>query len=273
MSQSLDLTGHDPWQLYDRLIAAIPAGIKVLGWSLGRRWSYVDSEAGCGIAMTVGGGLSMGKGADFLGGDAAMANELELHQMAAYLKSWRFTEASVGMAAVNAWHNNPANNPALATLAASPPSGGQLPHGGRQGDIIEAEIGAQPPGAKVTVIGHFPRLERYAELVQLTILERNPSEDDLPDSACEYILPAQDLVVVTGTAATNKTLPRLLALSAQARTVIAGPSACCAALLKEFGVDVVGGAVVVDAEAARTVIAHGAQLPFGHGVDMVRLVL
>ena len=34
--------------------------------------------------------------------------------------------------------------------------------------------------------------------------------DDFLDSACEYILPEQDFVFITGMTLTNKTLPRLL---------------------------------------------------------------
>ena len=33
---------------------------------------------------------------------------------------------------------------------------------------------------------------------KLVVLERKPAKDDLPDTACEYILPDQDFVFITG---------------------------------------------------------------------------
>ncbi|MDR1082911.1 MAG: DUF364 domain-containing protein [Coriobacteriales bacterium] len=265
------------WELYDRLIDGVPRGIGVVAWSLGRRWSYVASEEGIGIAMTVSGGVGLGKGADFLGGSAAFANKLDLREMAAYAKSWRFEEASIGVAALNAWYNIGAHNPGLAECfkqvspADSPTP--KLANGDpvirRQGEIISAEI-ERMFGRKVAVVGHFHHLEAYAEHCELTILERSPSNGDLPDPASEYVLPEQDLVIITGTAATNKTLPRLLELSQSARTVIVGPSAVCSEILFDYGVALVGGAVVTDVDAARARLIHGVQLPFGDGVEMVQ---
>jgi uncharacterized protein (DUF4213/DUF364 family) len=256
--------------MYDRLIAGVPTGIKVIGWNLGRRWSCVVSDVGTGIAMTVGGGAGIGKGSDFLGGDAAISKGFQLHEMAAFVKSWRFEEASIGIAALNAWYNSKENNPLLASCVADT-SGQPQPDGSRtrrQSDIIAAEIGEQE-GKKVTVIGHFPHLEDHAQHCELTILERSPSDGDLPDTACEYVLPSQDLVIITGTAATNKTLPRLLTLSKGARVAIVGPSAICSEVFFDYGADIIGGAMVTDTLKARILISHGVQLPFGHGVEMV----
>ena len=39
----------------------------------------------------------------------------------------------------------------------------------------------------------------------------------MPDPACEYILSEQDVVIMTATTLINKTMPRLLALSRNAR--------------------------------------------------------
>ena len=52
--------------------------------------------------------------------------------------------------------------------------------------------------------------ELIAPLCRLSILERDPVLGDYPDSACEYILPEQDYVFITGMTLVNKTLPHLL---------------------------------------------------------------
>ena len=77
-------------------------------------------------------------------------------------------------------------------------------------------------GKKVAVIGHFPGMEVGRRACGLTVLERNPQEGDLPDFAAEYVLPEQDYVFITGTALTNKTMPRLLELSEHATVGLVG---------------------------------------------------
>ena len=101
-------------------------------------------------------------------------------------------------------------------------------------------------GKKVAVIGHFPGLEKARERCELAILERDPQEGDLPDFAAEYVLPQQDYVFITGTALTNKTLPRLLALCAGATVALVGPSVPLVPWWFDSGVDVLAGSVVVD---------------------------
>ena len=79
-------------------------------------------------------------------------------------------------------------------------------------------------GKKVAVVCHVMGLERVAEICTLWILERKPQPRDLPDSACEYILAEQDIVVMTASTLINKTMPRLQALSGGAQIMVAGPT-------------------------------------------------
>ena len=81
-------------------------------------------------------------------------------------------------------------------------------------------------GKRVAVIGHFPfAAAAMPDAAQLNILERNVLDGDYPDPACEYLLPEMDYVFISGSAFVNKTMPRLLALAADAHTVVLGPSA------------------------------------------------
>jgi uncharacterized protein (DUF4213/DUF364 family) len=267
-SQMSTISAQGPWELYERLIEGIPRGIGVKNWTLGRRWSFVESEAGVGIAMTLKGARALGMGGGFLGGDPAFDCAVELRELAAYARSWCFEEASIGVAALNSFYNAPENNPELKACLCK--EDGSFVEGrlARQSDIIASEI-RNHRGGKVAVIGHFHNLEEFAESCTLSILERNPSGSDFPDPACEFILPEQDLVIITGTSLTNKTLPRLLELSRKVRTVLAGPSCVCAPALFDYAVDKIGGAVVVDSSEAQLWLSHGIHLPFGHGVEMV----
>ena len=62
-------------------------------------------------------------------------------------------------------------------------------------------------GKKVAVVGRFPDLDAFNDVCRLIVLERNPGEGDLPDPACEYVLPEQDFVFITATTIINKTMP------------------------------------------------------------------
>jgi uncharacterized protein len=217
-----------PWSLYDRLLEEIPAGVKAESVLVGTTWTVVDAE-GMGLAMT------------YRGGTPSEASPLPLsgrplRDLAAYLKSWTLREASLGMSAVNAHFNAPER---VASWVTKPLD--ELRSPGSFTSMLE-EIA----GKKVAVIGHFPGLETVAGICRLTILERNPLDGDLPDFAGEYVLPEQDYVFITGTTITNKTLPRLLELSASATVALVGPSVPLAPWWFDAGVDILAGAIVVD---------------------------
>ena len=247
---------RDPWALYDGLIEGVPRGIAVTGWCLGTRWAYVDAECGMGLSLTVNGGVGRY-------GLADADNNRDLRELAAYAKSWNFREASVGVAALNAWYSAPGR------LAVA---GVQLDAIGSRGDDAFRVCRPRLRGRKVAVIGHFPSIEDLADECELTVLERSPlSPADLPDSACEYVLPKQDFVFITGTAITNKTVVRLLELSQKPRCILVGPSVVPSHLLFEAGADVIAGSVVLDPPRVRRLVERGAAMLFGKGVRMVHL--
>ena len=101
------------------------------------------------------------------------------------------------------------------------------------------------------------------------MLERIPGTDDLPDPACEYVLPEQDYVFITATAIINKTLPRLLELSRGATVFLVGPSTPFTPVLFQHGIHTLAGTVVLEPDsvwraaqegAARSVFEYGAQM-------------
>ena len=224
------------WELYDWLIEGVPEGIGVLDCCLGLHWSYVEAECGMGIGHTLRDGTRASSGAD--------PRELDLKTLCSYAKSWNFTEATLGVAALNAWYAQPERIKAL---------------GGSWDEETAKGKGSNPfwslqercSGKKVAIIGHLPNVNAMAQVADVTVLERNCSSGiDTPDSACEYILPEQDFVIMTGTTLTNKTMPRLLELSREATVVVTGPSAVPAAAMEAAGVDIVAGSMVADPELA-----------------------
>ncbi len=158
---------------------------------------------------------------------------LPLCEVGKAVLSWNMEEAGEALAAVNAFYNHPECGfvrPEVKTL-----------------DGIEIR------GRTVGMIGHMighsnitEELLRPAEKVY--ILDREPKAGDYPDSACEYVLPCCDLVIITGSAAVNKTLPRLLELSRGAEVVLAGPSVTCKPALLELGIRRLNARVITDPE-------------------------
>ena len=113
------------------------------------------------------------------------------------------------------------------------------------------------PDLRIATIGHFGDIEKYAEGRDLIVLERSPSGNDLPDPAAEYLLADRELVFITGSALTNKTLPRLLELCSGARVILVGPSAPFAPEVLPACVAEIGGSLVIDPGHVRRAIGLG----------------
>lgn len=250
---------NNPWALYDELIDGVPAGIAVTDFCLGQHWCYVEAECGCGISHMVPGG-----------GRRTFRDDprtLDLHDLAALVKSWSFAEATLGLAALNAWYSQADKVRALGGFIddATPT--------GSKANPFDADSDALA-GKNIVVMGHFPGCEDMGKTANLTILERDcTSPLDTPDPACEYVVPQADLVLMTGITITNKTAPRLLQLAANARTTIAGPSAIPAPCLAHYRTDIIAGSVVVDAEQAKLSIRGGSKQQWRAGIKKFTLAL
>ncbi len=122
-------------------------------------------------------------------------------------------------------------------------------------------------GHKVGLIGHFEHgINALSGICDLTVLERDPKGSDLPDSACEYLLPGMDIIFITGMTVANKTLPRLLELAGDAQIILVGPSVLgpsvpCAPEVFRGRVSQLAGSCVVDAMLARSLVSVGAGMP------------
>ena len=260
---------NTPWKFYNHLIGGIPEGIRVTDYCLGTHWSYLEAECGMGVSFTCSGGAPRRFTLDLRG--------LELREVAELAKSWNFPEATLGVAALNAWYARPQLLDPLGAVYDAPV---ELPDGTvRKLDAFElwrprVEAAEAETGRRqnVTVVGHFPHVDRIKEYANLTVLERNvTSEDDTPDPACEYVMPGTDFAFITGVTIINKTAPRLLDLTADARTIMVGPSVIMSPFLFEWGVDMLAGSVVGDPEKTRFAVKNGAGKLFGEAIQMMSL--
>ena len=121
---------------------------------------------------------------------------------------------------------------------------------------------------RVTVIGRYPGIDRYAGYCDLLVVEKNPQGADYPEQACEYLLPESEWVFITGTSIPNKTFPRLMELSRNSNVVLMGPTVPWLAELCDMGVDYLAGIKVEDpVELKNTVAEGGGTRIFERGVN------
>lgn len=230
-----------PYEIYD-LLQDYAGGTDTVGAvAIGLVWTYCEADA-IGLAMSPGIPTRTLPWAGSLGGRP-------LADLASWVREFDPYQATLGMAAVNAGINR------LGLL----PDGLCLEPGANGNLAVFEHFLPQIRGKKTVVIGRYPGLDRYAAAhdLDLTVLERQPGEGDLPDAACEYVLPRADWVFITATSIPNKTFPRLAELSRDAVSVLMGPTTPWLPDLYHFGIDYLAGVDIADAEALRRTVCEG----------------
>lgn len=242
----------DFFELYDRLIDGISTDAIVTGTLMGNCWTAVETPAAFGMAMTT----PVDTAPRMLSSDYT---GMPLRELAQAAKSWNLTEAGFGMAAINAFYNTPAK---LEQLGAYEPFDNYCTDGV---DLKDQRIG---------VIGHLNMPSSvYEQAKEVLILERNPRPGDYPDSACDFLLPQCDVVIMTASTLVNKTLPHLLDLCKNAYTILAGPSCPMCPQLLELGIDRIAGLVITDMDGMKHKIRReipGPPYPLGKPFLLVR---
>jgi len=247
----------NPWKLYDDLIERIPDNLSVAYCNSGHNWTMItSSENSVGLAMTIPVFSKPYTETRSIAG-------LPLKDAARLSKSWNFVEAAIGVAAINSYYNHSQRSTECGIIHAS-----KNENNPDAFDLYQDEI----KGKKVAVVGHFPMLERFDNICDLSILERNPSWGDYPDSACEYILDEQDYVFITGCTLVNKTLPRLLALAKNAKIVMVGPSTPMSSILFEHGIYGLSGFTVNDVKNCELTLREGNTMELFKVGDMLDFV-
>ena len=221
---------------------------------VGAHWTMVQVRVGervlTGMATTV--------PDDAPHGEAPVRDAGRLHlktarELAEYARSPRLLEASIGVAALNA------------LLARDP-----LP----SVDLNAADwLETHGRGRRIALVGHFPFIPRLRAAAQtLWVIEQRPVGDEIPAERAAEFLAQADVVALTAMTLVNHTLDDLLrACRADARIMLLGPSTPLTPRLFDYGIQVLSGAQVVDADAARLGIAQGAGLRQLDGIRLVTL--
>lgn len=236
---------NDFFSLYDLLIDGIHTDAVIRSTLMGECWTAVETAGHFGMAMTT----PVDTAPRMLDRDYC---GISLKELATAAKSWNLSEAGFGMAAVNAFYNTPAK---LEQLGAYEPFDNYCTDGV---DLKNKRIG---------VIGHLNMPSSvYDQAKKVLILERNPRPGDYPDSACDFLFPQCDVVIMTASTLVNKTLPHLLDLCKNAYTILAGPSCPMCPNLLELGIDRIAGLVITDVNGMKDKIIQeipGPPYPMG----------
>lgn len=221
------------------LARAAASEARIARMCIGLTWTTCSTGEGLGLAM------SPGVPSRVLPWPGTVA-ERPVGEVAGWLSSWNPFEATVGLAAANAVINS-SGNPVMAGANALAP--GNL--------AVFEHFRPRLDGRKVVVIGRYPGLDRVLKGLDVTVIERQPAEGDLPDTAAELVVPDADWVFLTATTLINKTFHRLAALSREAVTVLMGPSMPWLAEWAEFGIDFLAGVTVIDPAKTEQIAAEG----------------
>jgi uncharacterized protein (DUF4213/DUF364 family) len=231
-----------PKHLYELLLDYCSSNARVDSLTIGLVWTLCQSsqQNAAGLAMSPAISTRTLPWSGELAGKA-------ITDVAAWILEWEPYKATVAMAAINSCINS---RPLPSSLALE--NSLEFPN-----LAVFDYFLPQLQDKKVVIIGRYPGIERYRKHMQLTVLERQTQEGDLPDAAAEFLLPQADWVFITASAITNKTFPRLAELASQAKTVLMGPTTPWLPQLHEFGIDYLAGVEVMDGQALLQTVAQG----------------
>jgi len=228
-----------PSQLYELLIDHANSDSKVTEFTLGLVWSACKTQY-LGLAM------SPGIPTRTLSWPGTLVGR-PLRELVSWVNEWEPYKATVGMAAINCSLNR-YELPAGITLLSAADKGNLA--------VFEHFL-PRLKDKKVIVIGRYPGIEIYSIELNLTILERQPQADDLPDPAAEFLIPEADWVFITASSITNKTFPRLAELAKNTTSVLMGPTLPWIPHWHEFGINYLAGVEVVDPDKLYQTASEG----------------
>ena len=227
--------------LNSKLIDSLPDGT-VRQVSVGMMWTAVvveiDGSIQGGIAATL-----KNPGYEHsrlpLVSNPGELERFSTRDLAALIQSTSHTEASIGLAAINAL----------------------LPRQPKLYSSIEAANWLVEHGSQknVAMVGHFHFIERLqSQVKKLWVLELDPRPGDFPAQAAPEIIPQADIVAITATTLINHTCEGLLELCRpDAEVMLLGPSTPLSPVMFGNGVDVLAGTLVEDPFAVARVVTQG----------------
>ena len=126
-------------------------------------------------------------------------------------------------------------------------------------------------GKNLMVVGHFPFIGQLRSKVRnLWVMEKEPRNGDLSEEEGYQALAEADVVAITGSCLINHTFDRIMAnCKPNSFKVMLGPSTPLSTILLEYGLDVIGGALVAEKRVVLRMVEKGAAFRQLRGVRTV----
>lgn len=117
-------------------------------------------------------------------------------------------------------------------------------------------------GKNLMVVGHFPFIGQLRSQVRnLWVMEKEPRNGELSEEEGYQDLAEADVVAITGSCLINHTFDRIMAnCKPGSFKVMLGPSTPLSTILLEYGLDVIGGALVAEKSTVLRMVKDG--VPF-----------
>lgn len=215
-----------PERLYRDLALSVVDG-EVFRIVCGQRWIMVEGESGVGLAP-------LPRHSRDLLPRLPLMERQGLRALADLVTSWDPMETALGLAAVNAHCNR-------ADLPAAPGNG------------VRA---FRRIAVRTVVVGAFPGVDEI--LPGANMVEADPRPGEYPVSALDTLLPGCLGAVVNASTLVNRSLPRLMRLAQGRPFGLIGPATPLSARLHSYGVHLLGGLVVSDADGLAAALKAGA---------------
>ena len=251
------------WDIYDSLIDTVDDSVKLEDFAVGIYWTAVLTQDGfLGLAPTV------YERYQRFGFSVEPKSGMPLSDLVSGLKSWNYAEASLAMAALNAFHNRPDR---------LPPDAESYP-GGRRSRGVFLKFCESNTKGKHTLFSEpmYERDELHNAPGIIDIIRRNQDRTyrDYIYTAYRELLPGCDQVVVSGKSFVDKIAGPVLkyAKECDKNTMLWGMDIPLCPALFDHGIHHITGFIADDAERCLQLAKRAATrddiIRFGHFVSI-----
>lgn len=189
------------WDIYNKLIDGIPLSFEVEDFMVGVEFTMVKTKSSIGIARTINDRRFPMIQEPFVG--------MKLKKLAESVISWNMVESSLGVAAINAYYHS---EEYLAGINAEYADVEETFN--TYIELIEDK--------KTALVGHYKYFEEKLPVSNdVLILSPTPIHEEYPITAADFILPKQDVVILRGSAFTDKNLGRYLEICEKTTVILA----------------------------------------------------
>ena len=210
------------WKLYDSLIENMQEDIKINDLVIGTEFAMVISDCGAGISRVLN-----DKRFPF---ENKIKPNMKLKDLAKSIKSWNFVEASLGLAAINAFYNSnqPRENLVLEKIKHPFVS------------IIDQDD-------RVAVVDAvLENKENIQKSYDADFFNRKMEDGDYIITAFEYLVDEYDSIYLGGNLIINKHIMKIAGDSKGKKSVLCDISTPLSLDFKKVGIDEIGGFIIDD---------------------------